>query len=147
MFEPQGFSLDVIAKFVFALELNSAKDKDHPFVIAVKKMVNVDPTILNIVLSILPESVINYFDISFFDKEATEYIANTTRALMKQRSESKEEYGDFMDMLMTSIREKNLEVPENEIIGNTILFFFAGKRELTDMLNKSFHFKSLLSLS
>ena len=90
-------------------------------------MVNIDPTFFNIALSILPESIMNYFDISFFDKEATEYIANTTRALMKQRNEGKEEYGDFLDMLMTSIREKKLDVPENEIIGNTILFFFAGK--------------------
>ena len=134
LFELQGFSLDVIGKFVFALELNSAKDKDHPFVVAVRKLTNFDPTILNIALSVLPESVINYFDISFFDKEATEYIANTTRVLMKQRSEGKEEYNDFIDMLMTSIREKNLDVSESEIIGNTILFFFAGKREL----NKNF---------
>ena len=28
----KGYSLDVIARYVFALELNSAKDKDNPFV-------------------------------------------------------------------------------------------------------------------
>lgn len=120
----QGFSLDVIGKFVFALELNSAKDQNHPFVKAVRKMVNFDATLFNVLLSVLPEKIINYFDIQFFDKEATEYIANTTRVLMKQRQENKEEYNDFLDMLMTSIREKNLDVPENEIIGKWFLESF-----------------------
>ena len=121
-------------------------------------MVNFDATLFNILLSVLPEKVINYFDIQFFDKEATEYIANTTRVLIKQRNEKKESYNDFLDMLLTSIREKQLDVPDDEIIGreslqkcriirikkilkiktvlttfkfagNAILFFFAGKLE------------------
>ena len=129
----QGFSLDVISKFVFALELNSAKDKDHPFVKAVRKVVNFDATIFNVLLSLLPESLINYFDIQFFDKEATEYIANTTRVLMKQRKENKENYNDFLDMLMTSIQEKQLNVSEDEIIGRaTTLSTRKPKRFLTN---------------
>lgn len=35
----KNYGLDIIAKFVYAIDINSAKDKEHPFVKNVLKMV------------------------------------------------------------------------------------------------------------
>ena len=56
-----------------------------------------------------------------------EYLADLTRSLIKQRNENKDqEYNDFLDLLLTTIREKDVNVPDDEIVGLCILFYFAG---------------------
>lgn len=68
----------------------------------------------------MPTKVIKYFDIQFIDGAAMEYLANVTRAIIKQRSENRESYNDFLDLLISTIKEKELNVPEDEIIGNCV---------------------------
>ena len=77
----KSYQLDVIGKFVYALELNSAKDNNHPFAINVRKLVDVNyPRLIkNIGMSLLPRFLINYFDFQFVDTEAMEYMAEMTR--------------------------------------------------------------------
>ena len=123
----KGFGLDVIAKFVFAIELNSIKDKHHPFVKAVHKFVNFDGSFFTflktILIILLPAKLVKYFEIQFFDLDAMEYVADVTRKLIRQRNENPDEnYNDFLGLLMRTIREKNLNVKEEEIIGNYIVF-------------------------
>lgn len=88
----------------------------------VRKLVNFQDRWINIVFSLMPTKVIKYFDIQFIDGAAMEYLANVTRAIIKQRSESenRESYNDFLDLLISTIKEKELNVPEDEIIGNCV---------------------------
>lgn len=113
-------SLDVIAKFVYAFDLNSAKDVDHPFVKAVAKLVNFDDRFLSFVMNLLPPALVNFLakHYTFVDDEATNYLADTTRYLIKQRKENSGQYNDFLSLLITAINEKNLDMSEDAIIGN-----------------------------
>ena len=115
----KNYQLDVIAKFVYSLDLNSAKDLDHPFVKNVRKLIDFQDKKINIFFSLWPAKLIKLFDIQFFDGSALEYLANVTRVLIKQRNETqnRENY-DFLGLLINTIREKELNVPEEEIIGN-----------------------------
>ena len=82
---------------------------------------------INIFFSLLPAKVIQYFDIQFLDAKSMEYLANVTRVLIKQRSETMNnnaQYNDFLDLLINTIREKGLNVPEEEIIGNCVVCEF-----------------------
>lgn len=117
------YSLDVIAKFVFALELNSATDKDHPFVKTVAKLVNFDDRFLSFVMNLLPPALVNFIGrfYTFVDSEAMNYLADTTRYLIKQRKENSGQFNDFLDLLLDTMKEKNLELPEDEIIGNCMV--------------------------
>lgn len=119
------YQVDVIAKFVFALELNSATDKEHPFVRAVAKLVNFDDRFLSFVMNLMPPALVNFIakHYTFVDAEAMNYLADTTRALIKQRREHSGHYNDFLDLLLNAIKEKNVDVPEDEIVGNCMVGF------------------------
>lgn len=75
----------------------------------------------------MPDWLFKWIDFQLVDSEAMEYLANLTRSLIKQRNENKDQnYNDFLDLLLTAIREKNMEISENEVIGICVIFFFAG---------------------
>ena len=71
----------MIGKFVYALELNSAKDQDHPFAKNVRKLVDVSykRVIKSYVFSILPKSLLEYLEFQSSNSDAMEYMADTTR--------------------------------------------------------------------
>ena len=52
-------------------------------------------------------------------------IASLTRGLIKQRRENEgENYNDFLELFINILKEKNLDVKEEEIIGNSVSFCF-----------------------
>ena len=78
-------------------------------------------------LSLLPLKIVKALDIQFLDVKSMDYVASLVRHLIKEREKGGENYNDFLSMYLDSLREKNLEINENEIIGLCVLFFFAGK--------------------
>jgi hypothetical protein len=110
---------------VFAIELNSAKEINHPFVKCARKLFNTNSQlgsiILNIILSLLPAKVIKHLA----DKQSFEWMANTTRSLIKQRKENSDEnYNDFLELLINTMKEKNIDLKEEEIIGNSFSTYY-----------------------
>nr|WPM94889.1 cytochrome p450 4725A2 [Polyphagotarsonemus latus] len=133
------FSLDVIAKFVFAVEINSFVDENHPFVVNVKKLTNFKKSKMSL-FAILPTSVIDLLRLSVLDIEAVDYLANLCKLIIKQREENKEKkFNDFLDDLLTTINEKNLNVPMNEIIAHCFIFFFAGMETVAMTLSNTLY--------
>nr|WPM94888.1 cytochrome p450 4725A1 [Polyphagotarsonemus latus] len=133
------FSLDVIAKFVFAVEINSFVDKDHPFVVNVKKLTNFKKSKMA-VFAMLPTKVIDLLKLSVLDTEAVDYIDNLCRSIIKQRKENKDKrFNDFLDEILSSIEEKNLDVPLKEIIAHCFIFFFAGMETIAITLSNSLY--------
>ena len=112
--------LDVIGKFVYALQLNSSKEQDHPFAKNVRQLISASygRAIRNIVASTVPKFMIEALNIQFVD-ESIEKLAEITRCLMKQRQESNTvgNYHDFIDLLVGSFKDKHQEIAEDEIIG------------------------------
>ncbi|KAK4336810.1 hypothetical protein RND71_043689 [Anisodus tanguticus] len=90
--------------------------------------------------AILPTSVIDLLRLSVLDIEAVDYLANLCKSIIKQRRENKnEKFNDFLDELITSIDEKNLEVPLNEIIAHCFIFFFAGMETVAMTLSNTLY--------
>lgn len=136
----KSYSLDVIAKYVFALDLNSHKDKNHPFVVSVKKFANFNQNWKFVLFSVLPESIIKAFDLQFLDVEPMDYVGNLVKFLIKERKEKKEtKYNDFLELFLSTIEEKKIDVKDEEIIGLTILFFFAGMETVATTICNVFY--------
>lgn len=77
-------------------------------------------------LSLLPLKVVEALNIEFSEIKSMDYVASLVRHLIKEREKGGENYNDFLSMYLDTIREKNLPINENEIIGVCIIFFFAG---------------------
>lgn len=120
------YSLDVIGKFVFALELNSAKEVDHPFVKSIRKIVNFDDRLTSIIMGIVPPALFDLISKHYklMDEDSLNYLANTIRYLVKQRKENRGQFNDFLDMHLNAIEEKNVDLPEDELIGNCLVGHF-----------------------
>lgn len=122
----KGYSLDVIAKFVFAFEINSAKDNENKFVLNSRNLTNFKVWKM-LLFNILPRWLISATDIQILNQESVNYMGDLIKSLVKQRRENKEiRYNDFLDMIVHRIDENNLDVTEDEIIAHCIIFFFAG---------------------
>lgn len=117
----KGFSLDVVAKFVFAFELNSAKDMNHPFVFNARNLTNFKMWKMAI-FSILPTFVMELFNIQIIDQVSVDYMGDLVKTLVKQRRENKDvKYNDFLDLLVNRIDENNLNVTMDEIVSHCIV--------------------------
>ena len=122
----KGYSLDIIGRFVFAFDLNSARDNDHPFVFNARNLTNFKLWKM-MLFNILPRGLINALDLQILDERSVDYMGDLIMALVKQRRENKElRFNDFLDMLVHRIDENNLNVTNDEIISHCIIFFFAG---------------------
>nr|WPM94890.1 cytochrome p450 4725A3 [Polyphagotarsonemus latus] len=120
------FSLDVIAKFVFAVEINSFVEENHPFVINAINLTEFKKSKIAL-FAVLPAYLTNLFNIRILDNDAVDYLENLTKNIVENRKENKEKkFNDFLDDLLTTINEKNLNVSMSEIIAHCFIFFFAG---------------------
>ena len=72
----KSYQLDVIAKFVYAIELNSAKEPNHPFVQSARNLVKFNFGYMTFILNFLPKQVIEYFDFEIVDYTATEWLVS-----------------------------------------------------------------------
>lgn len=121
----KGFSLDVVAKFVFAFDLNSAADNDHPFIFNARNLTNFKIWKM-ILFNILPAKVIETFDLQILSADSVDYMGELIRTLTKQRRQNPDiRYNDFLDLIVHRIDENNLNVTEEQIIAHCIIFFFA----------------------
>jgi cytochrome P450 len=118
----KGYALDTIAKFVFAMEINSFKQKDDIFVKMVMKLTrfNILPVLL---VQILPKFVGDRLGDRVFDSQACDYFFRLTSKIVKERRENPDvKYKDFIELLL----ESSNEMSEQDIITQCLLFFFAG---------------------
>lgn len=106
-----------MAKFVFAFDLNSAKDMNHPFVLNARNLTNFKLWRMAL-FNIMPRWVIQPLDLQILDSNSVDYISNLIKTLIKQRRENKTRYYDFLDLLVNRIDENNLDVTEEEIVSH-----------------------------
>ena len=90
-----------------------------------------DDRFLSFVMNLMPPALVNFIakNYDFVDTASMDYLANLTRYLIKQRKENSGQYNDFLGLLINLIEEKNLDVPEDEIIGNCMVGYRIYHRE------------------
>lgn len=126
----KGYALDVIAKFVFAIEINTYKAQDSAFVSNAFKLVKVRqlPFLL---VQLLPESISKHFAESILDKKASNFFTEITKQIIQDRLKNPEvKYKDFVDLLLESSDDLN----DDEKITQCVLFFFAGMETVSSSL-------------
>ena len=118
----KGYALDVIAKFVFAVEVNSFKQKQDPFVKNVFRMTQFRQWPF-FIMQLFPVFVSKHFANKIFDEKAWEYFAELTKQILqKRRAETELQYNDFLELML----ENSNKIADAKIITQCILFFFAG---------------------
>lgn len=124
-FFTKGYSLDVIAKFVFAFELNSAKDQNHSFVVNARNLTNFKRWRMAI-FNLLPRYLIEKTGFQILEDSSIDYINDLVKVLVNQRRKNKDvKYNDFLELLIDKIDANNLDVTEKEIVAFCSIFFFA----------------------
>lgn len=131
------FTMDVIAKTAFALELDTHDDKNHPFVTHAKKFLTFKPLKMA-VFFLSPAFIRKLFKLSFMDLEAGEYLCSVGQHMLNQRRKSatkaeNRRYNDFLQ-LMTEASEDGQTgdhggkktLTDEEIVGNIVLLLVAG---------------------
>ena len=134
--------MDVISKFVFAIEVNSAfNDKDHPLVVAVRKLLNFSNNFLFSLLFLLPQKLFELLNVQLLDEKSLDYISSVTKALVKQRKANSElRYNDFLDLLIHTVDEKDLKnVTQDQIAAYCILFFFGALESISMAISSALY--------
>ena len=134
------FSLDIIAKVLFAIDVDSYKERDTDFVKHAVRMG--DLNLFHAALAkILPKKIVNLLQLNAFDVVPMNKMGDYFKILLKQRKQDGVNYNDLSDVIQTAVEENKVSLTEDEVIGNILLAFF-GK-----FLRKIFSFQRLCALN
>ena len=119
------FTLDIIAKVLFAIDVNSYKERDTDFVKHAVRMG--DLNLFHAALAkILPKKIVNLLQLNAFDAVPMNKLGDYFKIILKQRKQGKINYNDLSDVIQTAVEENKVSLTEDEVIGN-ILLAFLGK--------------------
>ena len=127
-----NYTMDVIARCAFALNIDPYEDVDNPFVKSANSIFH--PKLSKIItVFVLPKFVLNVLKIgSMFDEKSNQFIFNLSRKLLKERRNTTKVFNDLLQLMIdTSKDETNGSnsgkgLTDNEIIAQSWLFLLAG---------------------
>lgn len=119
------FSIDIISKVLFAIDVDSYKEQNSPFVQASFSLGNLN-FFSNLLLAVLPSSVSRFLKIQQFEWEPINKLGSYFKKMIKERRKSGIKFNDLSEMIMDAIDEKRVQMTEDEVIGNILLSYFAG---------------------
>lgn len=94
------FSVDAIARLVFALDINTYKDKEKEFFSNVNRLLDINSWIA-LLTFILPEKLFEMFRLSFFNQKAINYFSHRALEMIDfRRQQPQVQYDDFLQLLM-----------------------------------------------
>lgn len=82
-----GFSMDVIAKCGYGIELDSLSVPNHPIVVNARKILNIDASLGRICRVMFP-SIASKMGINFFNAEAVGYFDKLTFDIVERRRQN-----------------------------------------------------------
>ena len=115
------FSLDCISKVLFAIDIDSYKERNSAYV---KSAVQIGATnfIQASLMTILPSFLSSFFQLQLFKIKPIITLGDYFKKLIKERKKTGIKYNDLTEALQNEKANLN----ENEVIGNILLAFFAG---------------------
>lgn len=75
----------------------------------------------------LPEKVCDLLGLNPFNVEPSNTLGNLFKKMIKERKDKGIKYNDLAEQMQQQIKEQNLDISEDTVIGNVLLSFF-GKR-------------------
>merc|ERR1712002_916502 len=103
-----SFTIDLIAKTGFGVDINSQKEKDKsPFVINSKKLFNQNVFALPLIILLfffpkLGTFLVKIFKISFFPRGVLEFFTNVVKQMVNNRTENEGKHTDLLQMMISS---------------------------------------------
>ena len=113
------YSIDGISKVLFAIDVDSYKERDTLFVKSVSTLGDLNP--FNLALcTILPDSFVKYFQIQPFKIKPINNLATYFKKMINERKKSGIKYNDLSEVLQDAVDENRVKMTENEVIGNCL---------------------------
>ena len=135
------YSIDIIAKVLFAIDVDSCKEQKSTFVQAALSVGNIN-FISNLLLAALPKSWSKFFKIQQFDFKPINSLGDYFKKMIKERRKSGIKFGDLSEMMQDSIANGKVQMSEDALIGNCLLGFFAGVEPVANLITQMFYFLS-----
>ena len=117
--------MDMIAKVILAIDLDSFKEQDSEFVRHCSGIgkVNLGQFLL---MNFLPLSVSKFLNLNIIDVTPSNKLGELFKRMINDRKKSGLKFNDMAEQMQQQVEEKNLDLTEDEVIGNIVLMFFAG---------------------
>ncbi|XP_078694320.1 cytochrome P450 3A6-like [Branchiostoma floridae x Branchiostoma belcheri] len=139
-----AFTTDVIARTGYGLDVDSQRNPEDPFVVNLKKAFSFNfknPVLwLFCMFPSLMKPILEKFNYSFMDKDATDFFYNILEQVMEMRQDGQGRV-DFMQLMMdahkdddvdssdtqeTKVQETKKPLTKDDVVANAFLLFIAG---------------------
>lgn len=116
------YGTDCISKVLFALDVDSYKERDTSFVKSAVGLGEVD-FYGAILLTFIPKSWAKFFQINPFTMKPVNDLGKFFTKLLAERKKTGIKYGDLSEVLQNAVKDDKLVMSDNEVIGNILLAF------------------------
>lgn len=123
------FTVDVIGKIVFSMDVNCFQNQQNPFLRNIFKLNQF--SFISILITLAPKFVIRWLNLKPFRMESINYFAQLTQTLIEERNHLEIKYQDFLQLLIDSKVEGDLDsqakrLTLEEIVGQAMFFFLVS---------------------
>ena len=117
------YSIDIIAKVLFAIDIDSFKERETSFVQNAMQMGNFNQ-FQGLLLTILPTKISKFLQLNMFDFMKINSLGEYFKKTLKERRASGIKYNDLSELLQDFVDDNKAKLTEEEVIGNILLSFF-----------------------
>ena len=113
------YGTDCIAKVLFAIDVDSYKERDTAFVKSAVGLGEVSffPAVL---CTIIPKSWAIFFGFSSLTTKPSNDLGNFFKKLLAERKSTGVKYNDLSEVLMNAVNQNKVKMTEDEVIGNCL---------------------------
>ena len=82
-----AFTMDVLTSCAYGINIDSINNPDHPIVVNMRKITNIDAN-LAIITAFIAPPIAEFFKMETFDINAVNYFDNLTNKIVEERKKS-----------------------------------------------------------
>ena len=117
------YTVDIISKVLFAIDVDSYKERDTTFVKSAMSIGGANPN-QTALITILPKKISKILGLTVVRLGPIDALGDYFKKTLKQRRKSGIKYNDLSELLQDACDENKVKMTENEVIGNILLALF-----------------------
>lgn len=137
----KNYGLDVIAKVLFAIDVDSYKESNTKFVKSAMSLGDLNP-FQSLLMTILPKKVSNALSLNAFVNEPINELGDYFKKMIRERRKNGIKYNDLSELLQDAVDDNKVKMNEDQVIGNILLAFFAGIEPVSNATSQALYFLS-----
>nr|WPM94899.1 cytochrome p450 4728A1 [Polyphagotarsonemus latus] len=126
--------IDLISKITFSFDVNSYREKWSYDVRNILSIIGLEK-IKTVFACIFPKAFRDFFKITGIRRGSVNFLGDKFKALVRERELDRELKNDLADSIKDANMKKNLNLTENEMIGNCLINYYTGVSPLSDSLS------------